>query len=344
MIGDFLVLSGLQSNTRTIQWSAINDIEGWIVGTNLSDMQEFPEGGPVQGVAGSEIGFVVQDRAIRTMQFLPGDIQTIFTFSRVERERGGMAKYGFMFTRGTLFFLAEDGFYGLGAQDPAIGTDAVNHWFIHNSDLGRREQTLAFADVSHTRVMWAFYNNASSQLYDRILIYDWHINKWTYSTEAAQMWATLAAPGVNLDVDVPGVPADVFLDSSEPGLDSKLYSGGQPVIGGIDVNGRLGILDGPNLAAIIETAEYHLSQGRRTFVSGAYPVIDAEPVTVTVSERERLQDTATWGIPLPVESTGAAPVFSSSRLHRFRVATPHAAVWTHAQGVAVEAQPDGEGY
>ena len=41
-------------------------------------MQEFPDGGPVQGVAGGEIGYVVQDRAIRTMQFLPGDTNTHF--------------------------------------------------------------------------------------------------------------------------------------------------------------------------------------------------------------------------------------------------------------------------
>jgi len=37
-------------------------------------------------------------------------------------------------------------------------------------------------------------------------------------------------------------------------------------------------------------------------------------------------------------------VYSSSRLHRFRVFVPEAVQWTHAQGVQVEAQPDGEGY
>jgi hypothetical protein len=45
-IGDFLVLSGLLTNDRMIQWSAINDITGWVTGTNLSDIQEFPDGGP----------------------------------------------------------------------------------------------------------------------------------------------------------------------------------------------------------------------------------------------------------------------------------------------------------
>ena len=45
-------------NKRMIIWSAINDITGWTVGTQLCDMQEFPDGGPVQGMAGGEIGYV----------------------------------------------------------------------------------------------------------------------------------------------------------------------------------------------------------------------------------------------------------------------------------------------
>ena len=91
-IGDFLFLSGLADNVgynrRSIIWSAINDITGWIVGTNLCDTQQMPDGGPVQGVAGGEIGYVLQDRAIRTLQFLPGDTTLIFSFSRVLDDRG----------------------------------------------------------------------------------------------------------------------------------------------------------------------------------------------------------------------------------------------------------------
>src|SRR5262245_25327857 len=82
-VGDFLVLSGLMSspyNQRQIIWCGINDTTMWTPGTNLCDVQEFPDGGPVQGVAGGEIGYVVQDRTIRLMQFLPGDSQVIFSF------------------------------------------------------------------------------------------------------------------------------------------------------------------------------------------------------------------------------------------------------------------------
>jgi len=351
VIGDFLVLAGLVqatgfSNRRMIQWSAINDITGWTIGTNLSDIQEMPDGGPVIGVAGGEVGFVVQDRSIRSMQFLPGDNLIIFSFSRVEREKGCMAKYGFIYTRGILFFVAEDGFYALGAPQPPIGANAVNDWFRDNSDPKRRDQTYAYADPRKPRVLWAFYSSDTSTNYDRVIVFDWSLNKWSYGRPTAQQWGTLAAQGVDLDTDIPGDPIDHPLDSTAPSLDSTAYFGGRPVVAAIDINGILCFQDGSPLAATIDTAESHLSPGMRSFVSAAYPLIDAagDALTVAVGERERLQDPQSYGAPQPVGSTGSAPVYSSSRLHRFRVFVPEAVQWTHAQGVQVEAQPDGEGY
>ena len=111
-IGDFLFLSGLaQPDQQQIIWSAINDITGWSIGVDLCDMQEFPDGGPVQGVAGAEIGYVVQDRTMRTLQFLPGDTTFIFNFSRVLHDRGSVSKYGFSSLGNVLYFVSEDGFY-----------------------------------------------------------------------------------------------------------------------------------------------------------------------------------------------------------------------------------------
>jgi len=345
VIGDFLVLSGLIGNRRVIQWSGINDDTSWTIGLSLGDMQEFPDGGPVYGVAGGEIGYVVQDRTIRTMQFLPGDTATIFNFSRVEREKGCMAKYGFVFTRGVLFFVAEDGFYGIGIpNNPAIGAHKVNDWFLLNSDPKRRGETFCFADPRKPRVLWAFYSSDTSVYYDRVIAFDWMVGRFTYGTAVAQSWGTLAAPGVDLDTDIPGDALDIPLDSIRPSLDSTLYEGGRPIISAIDQNGILCFEDGPPMPAVIETAEGHFHTGMRAFVSGVYPLIDCPGVTVTPGARENLQEPVTFGVPLPVETTGTAPIYSSSRLHKFRVATPSAVVWHHATGVQVETQPDGEGY
>ncbi len=339
-IGDFLFLAGLSSNNRKIRWSAINDITGWTIGTNLCDEQEFPEGGPVMGVAGSEIGYVLQDRCIRTMQFLPGDTNFIFTFSRVLKERGCISPYGFVTVGNTLYFSSEDGFYALlGQQVFTIGQDKVNEWFQLNSDIARRG-LVQCVSANRPYVFWAYYGTAGGQAYDKIVLFDWSQQKWARGSVSACVWAVLATTGLDLDTDG-AEPGDSLADSTALSLDSAAYIGGRPVVGAIDASGYLSSLGGPNLQATLETAEMHLVPGYRAFVSSVYPIGDVADGTIATSTRERLQDTPVWGSPVPLEITGSAAVYSSARLHRFRYVLPAGGVWTHAQGTQVEVQQDG---
>ena len=187
-IGDFLFLSGLADSTgynkRSIIWSAINDITGWPVGTNLCDMQKMPDGGPVQGVAGGEIGYVLQDRAVRTLQFLPGDTTLIFSFSRVLDDRGCVSKYGFDSIGNVLYFVSEDGFYSLtGQQVTPIGQDKVNEWFLANSDVTRRNVMHCIAGVNKPRVVWVYHASSASPMYDKQIIFDWSNSRWAKSSD-----------------------------------------------------------------------------------------------------------------------------------------------------------------
>jgi hypothetical protein len=349
-IGDFLFLSGLADggpyNRRIIIWSAINDITGWIVGTNLCDMQEMPDGGPVQGVAGGEIGYVLQDRAVRTLQFLPGDTSLIFSFSRVLDDRGCVSKYGYDTIGNVLYFVSEDGFYSMtGQQVTPIGQDKVNEWWLANSDLSRRGVVHCIAGVNKPRVAWVYHSGDASPMYDRQIIFDWSNARWARATVSAWVWALLSSTGIDLDTDIPGDPLDPDLDTPlRPSLDSFGYIGGRPLIGAINPAGLLSALTGPNLPATMETAEVHLSPGMRSFVSDAYPLDDSRDDnvgTVAAGTRERLQDVWVWEQPVTIEITGSAALYSSSRLHRFRRFIPGATVWTHAQGVVIEAQQDG---
>ena len=340
-IGDFVVLAGLVSNRRKIAWSAINDSTSWTPGINLSDVQEFPDGGPVTSIQGGEIGYAVQDRAIRTMQFLPGDTTYVFNFSRVLRDKGCISPYAAITVGNVLYFLAEDGFYSITGQGVVpIGQDKVNEWFLANSDIGRRA-LVQVAISNKPYVVWAFHSNSAAQLYDRILIYNWSNGRWSTGTVYAYAWAQLATTPFDLDTTDPGEPGDDLLDSTAHPLDSLFYLGGRPFVCAFDEQGRLCELNGPNLPATMETSETHLVPGQRAFVSDVYPLTDAPGSLIKVAIRERLQDPIVWGIDFPLEITGSASVLTSSRLHRFRVTNPRAEVWTHAQGVQVEVQPDG---
>jgi hypothetical protein len=339
-IGDFIVLAGLVSNPRKIQWSAISNPTGWTPAVNLSDIQEFPEGGPVTSVQGGEIGYVVQDRAIRTMQFLPGDTTFVFNFSRVLRDKGCISPYAAITVGNVLYFLAEDGFYSITGQGIVpIGQDKINEWFLANSDEFRRNQ-VQIAVSNKPYVVWAFHSNGATPTYDRMLIYNWSNGRWTTGTVSAFAWAQLST--TPLDLDTTGTePGDDLLDSTAHGLDSYGYKGGRPFVCAFNQQGQLCALNGPNLLATMETPETHLVPGQRAFVSDVYPLADASGGLVAVATRERLQDAVIWGPQFSLEVTGSASVLTSSRLHRFRVIIPQNEVWTHAQGVLAEAQPDG---
>ena len=358
-IGDFLVLSGLSGttgtapttvNNRCIVWSGINDITIWTPGTSLCDMQEFPDGGPVQGVAGSEIGYVLQERAIRTMQFLPGDTTFIFNFSRVLDDRGCISKYGYDSIGNVLYFVSEDGFYSLSGQNVTpVGQDKINQWWLDNTDVGRRNVIHCIAGVNKPRIVWVMHNSSASPMYDRQLIFDWSNGRWTKSSVSALVFGLISGSlGLDLDTDSLTEVNDVHLDTPpEPParpLDSFAYVGGRPGIGAFNPDALLSNLSGPNLPATMETAEVHLNPGMRTFVSDTYPLDDVRDDatgTVAAGTRERLQDQIVWEPPVMLEITGSAALYSSSRLHRFRRFIPAATTWTHAQGVVVEAQQDG---
>jgi len=340
-IGDFLVLVGLSSNPRKIRWSSINDPTAWTVGINLCDEQEFPDGGPVKSVEGDTIGYVVQDRCIRSMQFLPNDTTLIFTFNKVLKDRGGISDYGAVTVGDVLYFISEDGFYALvGTQVFPIGQDKINEWWFANSDISRRSLIQAVA-AHKPYVLFAYHSSSAAPTYDKILVYDWSIQRWGKASISAVIWGLLASTGIDLDTTTTEA-GDDLLDSGALSLDSFSYLGGRPLIAAFDANGLLSTLTGPNLRATMETVEAHIVPGMRAYVSDAYPLVDsAGGALVSAATRERLQDHVVWGAETPLEVTGSASVFSSGRLQRFRVTTPAGDVWTHAQGVLVEADPDG---
>lgn len=345
-IGDFVILGGLSSNRRKIMWSGINDPTSWVPGINLCDEQEMPEGGPVKGVAGDKIGFVIQDRAIRLLQFLPGDTTFIFSVSKVVYDRGSVSEFGWTSIGDTLYFLADDGYYAVsGAQLVAIGHEKVNEWFLANSDLNRRNLVTCFPAIK-PYIAWPYHRSDASPWYDGLMIYNWALQRWSKAVIPAQMWGSNALASIDLDLDTTGAePGDEWIEwagTPQPRpLDSFAYQGGRPLIGAIDPDGYLATLAGPNLQATLETVDVHLVPGKRAMVGDVYPLADAAEGVIYAGTRERLQDAIGWSQACPIEITGSAAVYTSARLHRFRHIIPRASKWLHAQGVMADAQPDG---
>ena len=344
VIGDFVILACQSTNNLKVRNSAINDVTGWSVGTNLCDEQTFGDGGRVTGVAGGEYGYVVQERAIRRMIFQPGS-DTAFRFERVEKERGAAAGYSVISTINAVFFLSDDGFYAFGQNGLVpIGAQRINEWFRNNCDTSRFFSVAAFADPYAPRISWAFYNTSSSTNFDRLLTYDWQLDRWTYAVIEAQFWATSVTAGVTLeDLDTYGA-----IDTAVPySLDSRVWEGGAPVIGAINADGKLSFLEGAApLTVTLTTSSIHTRPGGRARVQSLYPIGEFNDATLAlrVGKREHSKNAVSYSSSItPSTLSGIARTNASGRLHTFELTVTQSTgtLWEHAQGVDIMAQADG---
>jgi hypothetical protein len=289
VVGDFVFLACLNSNPRKVRNSAINDTTGWTIGTNLCDEQELPDGDDVTGFAGGEFGWVVQQHAVRRAVFQPGFDQA-FRFERVERERGSIAKYSVVGVRDTIFYLADDGFYSLGpAGLKPIGHQRINQWFISNTDQARKFSIIGFSDQTAPRVYWACYASSASTYFDRVLVYDWDVDDFSFLDQQAQFWFRGVTAGTTLEglniygsLDFFSVPSV----GSGPGipysLDSPAWQGGIPYVAAISTDGHLAFQNSTPLVGLLAPCVNQFIPEARASIDNIYPIGNWNAATPTL--------------------------------------------------------------
>lgn len=184
VVGHFLVLSGLLSQPYGIQWSGLDDFNSstsWVIGgANGADLQIFPDGGIVRGVAGGESGIIFQDQAIRRMSYVPGS-PVIFQIDRITQDKGLYAPYSIIRAGERIFFYAGQGFHKIdpgGVPEP-IGRERVDRTFLADLDKGNLQLFIGAADPRSTRVYWAYKSvSGATGTYDKLLGYDFLLDRF----------------------------------------------------------------------------------------------------------------------------------------------------------------------
>lgn len=334
---DYVFLSALLGDNNVQHWSATNNITGWTVGTDNSDTQEHPEGGDVTGMSG-EAGLVFLRRRIR--RITPRDDDLIFQFDDFETRRGNVAPHGLVKAGSMVFFLSEEGFYAAtpGGTSP-IGSKKVNDFFfgeVTQTDIGN---IIGAADAKAPRAYWAYRSTNSTTYFDRLLCYDWELQKWSRAEINIYGIFQSATPGITLEALDALFPSGI--DAMTVSFDSPIFQGGGPVIAVFDSSYRLAFLTGTPLEAIVETAEVQLAAPGRAFVQAVTPVVEADDAVATVAGRSKRSETFTYKAETSQNSQGACPTICSGRTHRFKVRVPAEADWDDLQGVVVDYVPEG---
>lgn len=340
-VGRFLVLSGLLSAPFRIQWSAINDIEGWTAGTDQSDLQDFPDGGIVRGVVGGEIGLVFQDTAIRRMIYAAGS-PIIFQIERVTTDLGIQAPLSLTRAGDQILFYSSSGFYKMtptGYPTP-IGKERVDRTFSADWSDADISLLMGAGDPRSSRVLWAYRSvNGSADQFDTILVYDYLIDRWSKVSLSGEFVAPLAQPGVTLEGLDTAFPT-YTLDTLPFSLDD-FPTASTLEIAAMDTSHTLCLFTGAALEAVMETAEMG-DASQRVFVRGFRPVTDAAGAKGSISTRSRLQDAAVRTGEASINAVGMCPQRRDTRLFRGRLRVPAGVDWTFASGVEFDAVSGGE--
>lgn len=335
--GSFLVLANQANDPNKLHWSALEDPFSWTVGTNNSDIQVFPDGGAIVGITSSPNPIIIQERAVWRGVFQPGS-SVIFTFDKLKDRFGAKSPYSVTSRDDQVFLFAEDGFYQISyaGELAAIGQEKVNRYLLDVIDNGWIGKVIAQVDPVNTRVYFGFKTTDQiADNVDRLMIYDWRLQRWTEAEVNLHALVGAASPGYTLEALSALFPV---IEDVPASLDSRVWAGGAPVLAAFDTSYRLAFFTGDALAARLETSEIGATDGSMREIQAVMPVVDTADVTVETGSRLRRSDAVVYREPkAPSSNTGVVRSRVRARYHKFRVNIAAGAVWTHASGVDVTA-------
>lgn len=336
--GDFLVLMQLANNPNRAHWSGLNNIEFWTPGSQNCDFQDFPDGGLVQGSNSATNPIIFLERAIYVGQFVPGSAE-IFAFQKVHDKRGAKSSKSIASRGAYTFYADEGGFFQIAPSGEVvpIGREKVDRTTFENLAASDIANILGVVDPFHSRVYFAIDDDGDGY-YDRVLIYDWDLQKWSQM----EVDAAFIFPAALLGYTLEGLDVFGALDDLPFSLDSKVWQGGAPVLAAFNASHELGFFNGPSMAATISTQEVGEVTGQVSFLDGAFPVCDTNAATLQVGTRMKRGDGFVLGGEIPQNAeTGGFDFLSEARFHSFRYRIPAGETWTHAEGVDLPAKAAG---
>lgn len=326
-VGDFTFLAGNPTDVRTVTWSGFGNPEQWTAGTNQSGAQTLPDGSPIMGVTGGDVGLVFQRQAIHRYQYTGGD--TVWQRDKISSEIGCIAPGSIAQAGRMVFFLSERGFMRCDGQDvQPIGSEKVDRTFFDTYARSEIEANIyAATDPRHFLVAWVMPGNPG-----QVWLYNWALDRWANVRFPVQ--AVMTGFTSNITADAADAVYPGGADALALPMDSPIFAGGEPRIYYVTKAGVLGTLTGPNLDAYLETASTELDPGRLTRPFMMRPIGDALDMTVRLDARNRLGDSEAVTTNSELRASGDMPVRTNGRYFRLGVAMRGA--WNYAQGLEVE--------
>jgi hypothetical protein len=282
-------------------------------------------------VGGGESGLIVQDASIRRMTYAPG-APYIFQIERVAQDKGIFAPLSLVRAGDRLFLCGNDGFAVVppGGYPQPIGKERVDRTFFADVDTGNLQLMVGAYDPRATRVYWTYKSLAGAAgQFDKILVYDFALDRWSLVIQSGEYIATLAKPGLTLE----------NLDSISSSIDTLSFSlddvssNALSQLSIVDTNHKVGFLTSSTLEATLDTEELEQPDTRRVRVKGIRPITDAATCYGSIGARENAQSSVSYSTEQAINSKGLCIANVSTRMARGRLRIPAGTTWTFASGM-----------
>lgn len=180
-------------------------------------------------------------------------------------------------------------------------------------------------------VLWSFPDGTNGETPNRVLVYNWNLQRWSYGDLTCDMLLRIRTQGVSPDSwdAVYGSP-----DTMTESPDSRIFMGGKLVLSAFSTDHKLSFFTGAALEATITTGEIGDENGRMSFVTGVRPLVEGgASALVALSYRDDQADQPTISDYTSKDISGVCPHRRYARYFRANVKIPAASTWVHAVGV-----------
>jgi hypothetical protein len=231
-----------------------------------------------------------------------------------------------------------DGMYMIrgGSEIVPIGVEKVDRWIEENIDASFLHRVTSAIDPVNKLYVMGFpsINATTPGTPDQVAIYHWPTGQWSHAAVDHQM---VYAAATQATYTIDGMDAAAAtIDALPFPMDSRFWAGsGRLLLSAFDTSNRQGYFSAANLAATVETGDTQLTPGGRSLLKGLRPIVEGSTVTpsLTVGKRNYLNESITYGSPIPVNAYGICNARVNGRYHRARITIPAGNLWTFARGV-----------
>jgi hypothetical protein len=208
-----------------VRWSGIGDHTSWAISAaTQADFQDIADMGDVTGLVGGEYATILLEKGIVRASYIGSPL--IFQFDKLETIRGCKVPGSVCNVGHSVFFLADDGFYMFdGEKSVPIGAEKVNRFFLEDWDGAYAKNMSASADPLRQIIVWSYASTAAtSGQPDKLIIYNYALDKWSTASLAVNLVAPIYTAGYTLE----GLDAAFgSLDVLPASLDGAIYRGGE---------------------------------------------------------------------------------------------------------------------